>query len=453
MRRKLIRMAVAAAAVLGVGGLASSSPVDAGEGLPVYVDLHVVGPDAPTVLEGLTVELWDTELDTQIPGTPCNEPIGVGSNDLVDLAFVNCSAPGFGDYAIGVDGVPAGATVTAQCSVDILNERIPGTGAEFTLTEFGQYANCDVYVVQPALLVDKIVDGGDATTADFTIEVYDGEGTLVTTAVDPSSALCGEGLPLTNCAVVPLPAGSYQLGEIPAAGYTASNVWCNTFVPELPQPGEVFPEGIGTFTIGDNPQQDAYPFAECQVTNRFYEGSLIVTKTVVNDDGDGTATADDFTAEVYRDGEALEIDGTCDADGSCVSVTLPIGEYRIGESGPAGYDASVACTVTQEPDGPGPISTTPPTFVFQPTEAIAGDAALAEVQPYGEVTCVITNDDVPTTTAAPTTTIAPTTTDAGGLPVTPTLPETGSSSSNTVMIVLALGLLSVGGSLMALRRR
>src|SRR5690606_34476794 len=98
-------------------------------------------------------------------------------------------------------------------------------------------------------------------------------------------------------------------------------------------------------------------------------------------------------------------------------------------------------------------STNPPTSIVA-TEAIAGDAALAEVQPYGEVTCVITNDDVPTTTAAPTTTtIAPTTTDAGGLPVTPTLPETGSSSSNTVMMVLALGLLTVGGSLMALRRR
>lgn len=100
----------------------------------------------------------------------------------------------------------------------------------------------------------------------------------------------------------------------------------------------------------------------------------------------------------------------------------------------------------------------PPTSIVQDREAIAGDAALAEVEPFGEVTCVITNDDIATTTTTTTTTLAPTTTDAGGQPVVPTtlaptLPATGSSDVNVALTVVALGLLAVGGSLLALRRR
>jgi LPXTG-motif cell wall-anchored protein len=224
-------------------------------------------------------------------------------------------------------------------------------------------------------------------------------------------------------------------------------VYCSTFVPEIQQPGEMFPAGIGEFTVSDVPAQDAFPFAQCEVTNRYYEGDLVVTKSVVNDDG-GAATPDQFTAEVYTEpGGSLVTTATCAADGSCIDATFPIGDYRIGESGPEGYTPSVSCSVTREPDGPPPIGTTPPVGLI---EAIAGDDAVATVEPYGEVTCAITNDDpTTTTTTTTTTTLAPTTTTTTTL--APQLPPTG--DSNGTLAIIALVLIASGGVLLALRRR
>jgi LPXTG-motif cell wall-anchored protein len=449
---KITMRVATAAAIMAAGGLAGGGTAQAGEGNTVDVSVEVWAPNAPDVMDDLTVEIW-TDAGDVVVGT-CDPETGFGDELSSFASAPGCTVPSLGTYQIGLDGAPAGATVTAFCSTTQFSERIPGSNTTFTIDQSTAFTSCNIQVIQPAVLIDKIVADGDAAPGDFVLEVFGDTGEPIT-VTDTSTALCGPFQPLANCAVVPLPPGDYQLGEIPVAGYLPANVWCDGFLPI--RPGEIFPAGVGEFSLGVSEEDDAFPFVQCQVTNKQYDGSLVVEKVVVNDD-DGTATAADFTAEVYLDGEALEIDGQCDADGNCVAVTLPVGEYRIGETGPGGYTPSVVCTVTREPDYG--ISTNPPdtTLPSQDREAIAGDAALALVEPFGEVTCVITNDDIPTTTTTTTTTIAPTTTDVGGQPVvpttlTPTLPATGPSETNTMLIVLALGLLTIGGSLLALRRR
>jgi LPXTG-motif cell wall-anchored protein len=451
------RAVIAAAAVaLGVGGLAGGTSAQEPPGFEVDVYIEVLAPDASGVMDDLTVEIWPetgtSPVDTCLPDTPFGNSLRAFSSG------VGCEVPELGMYQIGLAGAPTGATVTAACSTfqTLPGERIPGGDSSFTVDELTVAAWCDIVVVRPAVLIDKVVADGDAVPGDFTLEVYGTSGEPIT-ATDTSPTICGPESELTDCAVVPLPAGDYQLGEVPTAGYLPSSVWCTGFMPENPDK-DVFPDGVGAFSLGDSAESEAYPFVQCLVTNAPFEGTLIVEKVVVNDDG-GTATAADFTAEVYLDGEALDLDGTCAANGDCLSVTVPVGEYRIGETGPTGYTPSVACSVTGEPDHT--IVTTPPNGPIG-REAIAGDAALVEVVPNGEVTCVITNDDIattPTTTTPTTTTPAPTTTDVGGQPVTPTtlapaLPATGpADGTNSMLIVVALGLLTIGGSLMALRRR
>jgi hypothetical protein len=457
------RGAVAAAVLIGVGVAAPSSTVSAGDGVPVHVDIEVYAPDATAVLEALTVEIWDIGISPGLePGTGCGDPVGFGLTALADSSSVTCGVAPDGDYAIGLDGVPAGATVTASCFESVLTERIPGESAEFSIFPGVYQVDCEVTVVQPAVLIDKWISGGEATTSDFTMEVFDEGGELVDDDVDPSSAFCGQSSStLDDCAVIALPAGTYQLGEQLAPGYAPTNVWCTTFTPWASPPADVFPDAIGVFDLSTDIGEDD-PFASCVVTNTYYEGDIVVEKVVVNDDG-GTATAADFTAEVFRESDgALVVDEVCGATGDCIAETLPIGEYRIGESGPGGYTPTVACTVTEEPDGPPPIGTFPPL-----DEAIPGDDALATVEPFGEVTCVITNDDPTTTTSTTSTTttttttttvLATTTTDLGGQPVVPStvapiLPPTGPNDSNGTMAVVALVLLAVGGALLALRRR
>lgn len=445
-----------AATVVGFGGLAAGVSAQEPPGFEVDVFIEVLAPGAQDVASDLTIEFWSDDTPGGSPVSTCEPDTPVG--DLLS-AFAQgggCQVPELGSYQIGVDGAPAGATLSATCRTfsEAQQERISGAGTTFTVDQLTTDVECSITVVQPAVLIDKVVTDGDAAPGDFTLEVYGSSGSPIT-ATDTSPDRCGPESPLTNCAVVPLPAGDYQLGEIPTPGYLPSSVWCDGFLPEGPR--DVFPAGVGEFSLGVTEQSGAFPFVQCLVTNAPFDGTLVVEKVVVNDDG-GTATAADFTAEVYLDGEVLDLDGTCDANGDCLSVTLPVGEYRIGETGPAGYTPTVACSVTAEPDYA--IGTTPPNGLVD-NEAIAGDAALVEVVPNGEVTCVITNDDVAptTTTTAPTTTApAPTTTDAGGQPVVPTtlapvLPPTGSSTSNWVMAILAAGLLATGTTLVALRRR
>ncbi len=448
MRKRSIVAAAGLAAATIIGAIAPSNSTSAG-GPQVDVEINVLAPDASAALEALSIEVFD------ISGAPtevgsCVSPSAIaGPGDLGAYSFLTCDLPGTGDYAIGLSGAPDGATVTANCVSSDINDRIPGADAEFTIGQ-GQFARCTIDVIVPTIFVDKVVEDGPSadTPGDFTLEVY-ADGGMVASGTDTVADLCTGPLGSGDCAAITVPAGDLQLGESGPAGYVPSNVWCTTFRPNPPQPGEVFPAGIGEITLSDQAQGDT--MAYCVVTNRFYEGSLVVTKSVTNDDG-GLLGPDDFVAEIFTEPEGAPVtSATCMADGTCLDVTLPIGDYRIGEADPQGYTPSVTCTVTVEPDGPGDITSNPPTTIG-PQEAIPGDDAVATVEPFGEVTCEIVNDD-PTTT---TTTMAPTTTDQDGganVPTTvaPILPPTG--DDNGTMAIIATLLIAIGGALLVARRR
>ena len=452
MKKRSIVAAAGLAAATVIGAIAPGGPASAG--VPqVYVEVNVLAPGAGAALSALTVEVWDISgTPTEVGSCSPTSPITTG-DDLGAVSYISCNLPGNGSYAIGVDGTPAGATATAECYTDVLEERIPGTGAEFVIDGPGEYGDCAIYVVVPTIFVDKVVDDGPSsdTPGDFALEVYSG-GAMVASGTDTVADVCAGPLDSGNCAAITVPAGDLQLGETGPEGYVPSNVWCNTFRPNLPRPGEAFPVGVGELSLSDQAQGDT--MAYCEITNQYYEGDLVVTKSVTNDDG-GLLGPDDFTAEVWSvTNSTIVASGDCDASGDCIAVTLPIGDYQIGEADPQGYTPTVSCSVTREPDGPGPITSNPPTTVIQPAEAIPGDDAMVTVEPFGEVTCEIVNDDPTTTTT--TTTMAPTTTDQGGgagVPTTvaPVLPPTG--DDNGTMAIIATLLIAVGGALLVARRR
>lgn len=457
MRKRSIFVAAGMAAATIIGAMSPAAPAAAGVEQDVDVDIRIISPDPIGTLEGLTLELWDiSSTPVLVPGSPCgSDPTLTGfaaPGGFSAYAGGDCDIPSNGTYAIGLDGVPEGMTVTGSCFVDDsqIDEALDGDQFQFEIDDPFQLVECDLDLIQPMLLVDKVVASGTADTSDFTIEVYGEGGVSVATGQDLSTDQCNDFGELENCLVVPLPAGTYQLGESGPDGYVASNVGCRGLQEFLL--AESFPTGIGEFTISDDPTTEIESVALCEITNDYYEGSLVVTKSVTNDDG-GLLGPDDFVAEIFTEPEGAPVtSATCMADGTCLDVTLPIGDYRIGEADPQGYTPSVTCTVTVEPDGPGDITTTPPDMVEpRQNEAIPGDDAVATVEPFGEVTCEIVNDD-PTTT----TTMAPTTTDQDGganVPTTvaPILPPTG--DDNGTMAIIATLLIAIGGALLVARRR
>jgi LPXTG-motif cell wall-anchored protein len=436
------------AVVAAVGIVTTSSGIAvAGNGTGsggVNVDIYVHGANAPTVMSGLTFELFEfdgTTVGTDVASLCDPDDNPPPPNPVYAETGYECTNVPYGRYVLGLQGVPAGAEVDTYCPTVGADERLPGTSAEFVLDGGTNPVSCRITILIPTLLVDKVVDGGPASAEDFTIEVYDTNGgALVATAIDPADDVCSPYALPENCALVGLSEGNFQLGEVPVPGYLPTNVAC-LMVPEA---GERFPAGIGEFMLDFEYAQ--LPSVYCEITNKYFEGDVVVNKVVVNDDG-GTAKAEDFKAEVFLESDgSVATSAQCLADGSCIDAALPIGEYRVGETGPSGYTASVVCEVTGDPDTPV-IGTTPPTF--DPPEAITGDAALFELEPFGAVTCVITNNDnlVPTTTTT-TTTLAPTTTAGAQLPAT-------GGDSDSLGLIAALGafMLLMGGTLVVARRR
>ncbi|MEO1059537.1 MAG: LPXTG cell wall anchor domain-containing protein [Actinomycetota bacterium] len=447
-------MVVAAVAGLLAVSAAPAGAATAGDvslaGL-VNVSVSATGANALQVLEGATVELYDSNNEL-LPGEPCTtttDPAEAPNSALLAQWSVQCTAV-FGAYTIGIDGVPAGSGISASCfDGNQLIEMIENGTPEFTIGRID--AECFIRIDLPTVFIDKDVQG--APTSDFDLEVYGGGGELAATATDPEEAFCLDNdgfIDLNNfggeCATAQLPAGNYQLGESGPVGFLPTAVWCRSNVLE-----ERFPDGVGEFQLSTDFQTTgASPFVYCRIVNEPFDGRVVVEKVVVNDDG-GSATPDDFTAEVFREGDGmLQASGDCAADGSCIDTALPIGPYRIGETGPDGYDATVACVVTVQPDPPS-IDTQVPNADLVDTEALPGADAAFDIEPFGEVTCTITNDDRPqptTTTAAPTTTPPPPpTTMAAQLPAT--------GNGDTAWQIAALGgmMLLAGSALLAVRRR
>ena len=429
---------IAATAVAASGGLVLAAPADAGEAPAteyLEVNLSYRGLNPVAVLDAITVEVWEDEIGGADVSNLCSRaynnsysPLGAESSD-------ECPSVPVGDYVVGLDGLPAGVDYFVSCGGPQA-ERLPDAGAAFTLDGEGEMV-CRVDIGTPLLAIDKIVEGGDATAADFEFEVYDDQGTLVDTPAitDPSDDVCTGAL--SECALVELPPAQYTLGEVlPSHGYEVGSVDCESFIGlekyfgESEQIREMIDDEGAAFRTDDG---DAY----CTVTNVYREGQLIVTASVNNDDG-GVAGVEDVSIEVYEaDGDTPVIAATtCAADGSCLDEMLPIGDYVIGYIGPDGYTREITQSVSQ-----------------MISEKVTDDADAAFTAAFGEVVEieVVIDDPAPeptTTTTQPATTT--TAFDAGA----GTLPPTGASSqTNTTIAVLALALIAAGLALIGVRRR
>jgi hypothetical protein len=164
--------------------------------------------------------------------------------------------------------------------------------------------------LQPgSLTVTKNVvndNGGTKGVGDFSFQVNGG----------PATAFESDG---TN--VISVAPGTYTVTEPAVAGYTTTYGNCTSV----------------SVTAGGT--------ATCTITNDDQPGTLVVTKTVVNNSG-GTKTATDFSFQV-NGGAAVAFE----ADGGN-SLTVNAGTYTVTEPAVAGYTASYTnCSNLSIPNG------------------------------------------------------------------------------------------------------
>lgn len=273
--------AVAAALVTAVG-LGAPAPVHAGtvaEG-GLVANVTVNGPDALDVLDGLTLVVIEddggagTPFDTSTCST--TPPNLLSTFSVSETSTCNI---GFGDFEIGVQGVPEPFTYGGSCSGESLSFPPTDAGTVASFTYDGQTTvTCSLFVNASILLIDKVVDGGDAASSDFTIEVLDDQGTPVGSGSDVADATCEVDFDTNNCGVVALPAGvGFTIAEPDVENYELTSVECDEFVrADWPPDGGADPQPIGDdgFRTDDG---DTY----CVVTNSFVPPPTTVPPTTV----------------------------------------------------------------------------------------------------------------------------------------------------------------------------
>jgi hypothetical protein len=225
-------------------------------------------------------------------------------------------------------------------------------GNQITLA-LGQSATCSIINddIGPGLTLQKVVvnnNGGTATAADWTL----------TGKLDGVTKLSGPG-PYVSASGSGFEAGTYTLSESGGPdGYDASPWSCSV-------------NGGASFVAGNTIDLGVGANATCTITNDDAAPRLRLQKNVLNNNG-GTATAGDWT--LTADGGAAGI--LSGAGGAVSGSTFQAGTYSLSESvGPLGYSASSwSCSK----NGGG---------------AVIGDSiALTNGD---DVTCTITNDDIP----------------------------------------------------------
>ncbi len=188
----------------------------------VYIDKVTTG-DGPLDSTDFTLEIYD-DAGTLVDGTVADPSTDVCS--LSDRDDTKCAAVTLppGDYALGEVLPDYGYDLSsASCIAEVPGERFPSPIGEFTHGEFGADTYCAItneYLTQ-TVTADLVVvndDGGTATGADFTIEVFDNSGTKVAEGPDPEP---GTG---NASAEFDLPIGDYTFGVAGPAGYTSSAV-------------------------------------------------------------------------------------------------------------------------------------------------------------------------------------------------------------------------------------
>jgi hypothetical protein len=260
------------------------------------------------------------------------------ASGAADVTFSNL-APGA--YVVKETGGPAGYTAGSWggACTDVQGDGTVTLAAGNSLT-------CTIYNYDdaPSLELVKSVtndDGGAAQPSDWTL-----------TATGPTGFSGAGPIALSPAG---FDAGTYDLSETGPAGYTASAWVCVG----------------GTQVDGDTVTLALGESAVCTITNDDQASSLTLEKVVVNDDG-GNAQASDWT---------LTATGPTGFSGVGPTVNSPAsfdaGTYDLSETGPAGYTASAwVCTGGTQVD-----------------------ADTVTVSPGDAVTCTVTNDDDPPTTA------------------------------------------------------
>jgi hypothetical protein len=164
---------------------------------------------------------------------------------------------------------------------------LPGTGSKCNCSRTNTTLNMPAFLTLVKTVVND--NGGTAVADDF------------------QARIDGNNVPWGVAQV--LEPGSYTASELGVAGYTASD-WG----------GDCAADGTITLAAGED--------ATCTITNDDNAPSLILAKTVVNDNG-GTAEASDWT--LFAD--AFSVAGSVGG----IEVTDQAGTYGLDESGPTGY--------------------------------------------------------------------------------------------------------------------
>jgi hypothetical protein len=231
----------------------------------------------------------------------------------------------------GVTGSPEVTGATAAPGTYTLSETGPGgyTPSEWSCdgaTTFNttsvtialnQNVTCTITntATAPELtLVKKVVDGNTGATIPATAWTLTAKGPMDLSGATGSTAVTG----------VVVPVGTYQLAETGPTGYKVSTWVCT---------GAASSNTTSvTIGVGDH--------ATCTITNTAIDPRLTLVKQVVNVYG-GTARATDWTLTAAG---PMTIDGATGTT-AVTNAIVPVGAYRLSESGPSGYTASSwACT-------------------------------------------------------------------------------------------------------------
>ena len=306
--------------------------------VPLTLAKTVVNDDGGTAVAG------DFQL-TATPVGPLPLPEGLGP---VTVAGTEAGTevlvrPGI-EYEISETG-PDGYTQTGL--VCVVGDQ-PPTRPEGIVLDFNQVGTCTVTNDdEPAslTLAKSVVNdhGGTAVETDWTLSA---------TAEAGGEPVVEGPTPVTGS----VSAGTYTLAEDGPGGYAASAWVCE---------GNATPVEGATLTVANGED------VTCTVTNDDEPASLTLVKSVVNDHG-GTAVETDWTlsATAEAGGEPV-VEGPTPVTGS-----VSAGTYTLAEDGPGGYAASAwVCEGNATPV----------------------EGATLTVANGEDVTCTITNDDVPAT--------------------------------------------------------
>ena len=208
------------------------------------------GPETPAAPEDFMLEVYDGDGELHATGSVATSP---ECDWLLDSTDVPCFYTDLesGDYSFGEQQVQGyfGRVTGCQSEFgpderfdDVLNETVT-----VDPDPFGRWFVCNVqntYAEGEITLTKTLVndDGGTATMGDFTLELYDGDGTMVDSGVCAADGSCVDGT---------YPIGSYTVGESGPDGYT------RTVTQQVVVPTEQLTEAEAQIELG--------PFAEVTV--------------------------------------------------------------------------------------------------------------------------------------------------------------------------------------------